>query len=222
MAMGGTSRKDQARCFPMNHKHSILIVDDNLNVLDVLKRILESEYNVFSCVNGERALKVMEEKDIALVIADHRMPGMKGAELLKEVWEKYPNTVRLIASGYFYDQDMFMDQTNVAHAHGIIAKPWRKGELEFKIRVWIEQYERFMDLEEEVRKARGLREATSEIAQRNRAEFDRAYNGLSKLESEITRQLSTIEAVSTQARELIQRSRQLMEEIKELSALQSV
>ena len=160
----------------MNHKRSILIVDDNPNVLDVLKRILESEYNAFTCVNGQQALKIMEENDIALVMADHRMPGMKGAELLKEVREKYPNTVRLIISGYFYDQDMFMDQTNMAHAHGIIAKPWRKGELEFTIRVWIEQYERFVNLEE----------------------------------------------VSIQARELIQRSRQLMKEIKELDALQTV
>jgi hypothetical protein len=79
-----------------------------------------------------------------------------------------------------------------------------------------------VNLEEEVKKARGFREATSEIAQRNKAEFDRAYNGLSKLESEITSQLSTIEAVSTQARELIKRSRQLMEEIKDLDALQTI
>jgi response regulator RpfG family c-di-GMP phosphodiesterase len=220
--MDGIGWKNRARCFPMNHKHSVLIVDDNPNVLDVLKRILESEYSAFTCVNGQQALKIMKENDIALVIADHRMPGMKGAELLKEVREKYPNTVRLIISGYFYDQDMFMDQTNMAHAHGIIAKPWRKGELEFTIRVWIEQYERLVNLEGEARKAWGLREATSEISQQNRAEFDRAYNGMSKLENEITKQLSTIEEMSAQARELIQRSRQLMEEIKELDALQTV
>ncbi len=201
----------------MNNKHSILIVDDNPNVLDVLKRILESEYNVFACANGERALKIMEENDVALVIADHRMPGMKGAELLKEVWEKYPNTVRLIASGYFYDQDMFMDQTNMAHAHGIIAKPWRKGELEFKIRVWIEQYERLVNLEEEARKVRGFQEATSEITQRNRI-----CDGLSKLENDIAEQLSVIEEVSTQTLDLIERRRQLMKEIKELHVLQTV
>ncbi len=201
----------------MNNKHSILIVDDNPNVLDVLKRILESEYNVFACANGERALKIMEENDVALVIADHRMPGMKGAELLKEVREKYPNTVRLIISGYFYDQDMFMDQTNMAHAHGIIAKPWRKGELEFTIRVWIEQYERLVNLEEEARKVRGFQEATSEITQRNRI-----CDGLSKLENDIAEQLSVIEEVSTQTLDLIERRRQLMKEIKELHVLQTV
>jgi response regulator RpfG family c-di-GMP phosphodiesterase len=199
------------------NEHNILIVDDNPNVLDVLKRILELDYNVFTCVNGERALRIMEENDIALVIADHRMPGMKGAEVLKEVREKYPNTVRLIISGYFYDQDMFMDQTNMAHAHGIIAKPWRKGELEFTIRVWIEQYERSVNLEERVRNARNLRETTSEISQR-----DRAYNGLSKLENEIAEQLSTIEEVSAQARELIQRRRRMMKKMKDLDALQTV
>lgn len=145
------------------HKHNVLIVDDNRNVLDVLKRILESEYNAFTCVNGKQALRLMEENDIALVIADHRMPGMKGAELLKEVRERYPNTVRLIISGYFYDQNMFMDQTNMAHAHGIIAKPWRKGELEFTIRVWIEQYEKFASLEEKTREARSLREAMPDM-----------------------------------------------------------
>ncbi len=201
----------------MNNKHSILMVDDNLNVLDVLKRILESEYNVFACANGERALKIMEENDVALVIADHRMPGMKGAELLKEVREKYPNTVRLIISGYFYDQDMFMDQTNMAHAHGIIAKPWRKGELEFTIRVWIEQYERLVKLEEEARKVREFQEATSEITQRNRI-----CDGLSKLENDIAEQLSVIEEVSTQTLDLIERRRQLMKEIKELHVLQTV
>ena len=201
----------------MNRKHSILIVDDNPNVLDVLKRILESEYSSFTCVNGQQALKIMEQNDIALIIADHRMPGMKGAELLKEVREKYPNTVRLIISGYFYDQDMFMDQTNMAHAHGIIAKPWRKGELEFTIRVWIEQYERSANLEEEARNARNLRETTAEISQ-----LDRAYNGLSNLENAIAEQLSTIEEVSAQVRRLIQRRRQMMKKIKELDALQTV
>lgn len=199
------------------NEHNILVVDDNPNVLDVLKRILESEYNTFTCVNGQQALKIMEENDIALVIADHRMPGMKGAELLKEVRERYPNTVRLIISGYFYDQDMFMDQTNMAHAHGIIAKPWRKGELEFTIRVWIEQYERSVNLEEKARNARNLREAASEISQR-----DRAYNGLSKLENKITEHLSTIEEVSAQARELIQRRRRMMKKIEDLDALQTV
>lgn len=141
----------------MKEKYNILLVDDHEDTLEVMKYGLMSEYNVFTANDGMSALSIMEKNKIAIVISDHRMPGMSGVELLKEVRIKYPNTICLIMTGYFHDQDMFMIPNNIAHAQGLIAKPWREKELEFVVKIWIEQYKKAIALEEKNRQLQDLK-----------------------------------------------------------------
>ncbi len=151
-------------------RYNILLVDDEVNVLDVLENILNTEYNIFTATRGEHALSIMEQNDIALIMADHRMPGMTGSELLEKVRQNYPSTIRLIASG-FVDQSMLMNAINNVNAHGVITKPWMIEELKLTMRRWIEYYEKSRELEEKAKQMeslqRQLEEANKTLAQSN-------------------------------------------------------
>lgn len=151
-------------------RYNILLVDDEVNVLDVLENMLNTEYNIFTATRGEHALSIMEQNDIALIMADHRMPGMTGSELLEEVRQKYPSTIRLIASG-FVDQSMLMNAINNLHVHGVLTKPWMIDELQYTIRRWIDYYEKSRELEQKAKQMeslqRQLEEANKTLAQSN-------------------------------------------------------
>jgi CheY-like chemotaxis protein len=115
--------------------HNVLIVDDevaNLNALErtlrPLKRFFETDYNVFSATNGEDAWSILEENEIAFIIADQRMPGMTGVELLEKTLDKYPDIIRMILTAYT-DEKLLLDAINRVHVHGYINKPWEPQEI---------------------------------------------------------------------------------------------
>ncbi len=115
--------------------YNILLVDDELNSLNSLKRALKSEYNVLLASNGEDALAIMKQHDIHLVIADYLMPGMTGVELLEKVLQDHPNTVRVILTAYS-DEKLLMDAINIANAHGCLTKPLTTEEIRTAVKKW--------------------------------------------------------------------------------------
>jgi YesN/AraC family two-component response regulator len=121
--------------------HNILAIDDEVANLDALKQIFNPEYNVFSATSGEDALTVMEEKDIALILADQRMPGMTGVELMEKTWQKHPDTTRVILTGY-PDEKVLMDAINMGHVYSFITKPWETQEIMETVREGVAVYER--------------------------------------------------------------------------------
>ena len=121
--------------------HNILAIDDEVSNLDALEQVFNPEYNVFSATNGEDALTIMEQKDIALVLADQRMPGMTGVELMEKTWQKYPDITRIILTGYA-DERVLMDSINMGHVYGFITKPWEIKEIVETVREGIEVYEK--------------------------------------------------------------------------------
>ncbi len=77
------NRKERGRMAgtPYTDRVNILLVDDHPNIITALKKLLSDEYNVFTALDGKSALLIMEKQDIALVLADYRMPEMSGTEL---------------------------------------------------------------------------------------------------------------------------------------------
>lgn len=72
---------------------SVLIVDDNKIMRDILRGILESEgYAVISCEDGPTALKLAGEKHFEIVLTDFQMPDMNGDEVVKLLRQQHPNT----------------------------------------------------------------------------------------------------------------------------------
>lgn len=101
----------------------LLFVDDEPKLLDGLKRSLRPmrhEWNMTFVTSGAEALRVLEQAPFDVVVSDMRMPEMDGAQLLNEVQQRYPQTVRIVLSGHS-DQEMIYQ--SIAATHQYLAKP---------------------------------------------------------------------------------------------------
>ena len=78
----------------------ILLVDDEIDILDTMRVILEEFYEVQTAKSGSDALALLENEPVDLIVSDQRMPQMTGVELLTHVWKLYPDIVRIILTGY--------------------------------------------------------------------------------------------------------------------------
>lgn len=104
-------------------KKNILFVDDEPLLLQGLKRMLWSmrnEWEMFFVDNGQSALNILQNHPIEVIVSDMRMPGMDGAELLQQVWNKYPHVIRIMLSG---DSDQDRILRSVVPTHQFLAKP---------------------------------------------------------------------------------------------------
>jgi two-component system NtrC family sensor kinase len=99
-------------------------------VLRALERIfIDDDYQILTAASGEEGLAMLAENpDIQVVIADYRMPGMNGAEFLRQVCENYPHTVRAVLSGYA-ETSAAISTVNAGHIYKFIEKPWCDEEL---------------------------------------------------------------------------------------------
>ncbi len=119
----------------------ILCVDDERNVLRALERIfLDDDYEIVLAGSGEEGLKIMEESGpFQVVISDYRMPVMNGVEFLKGVYDRWPQTVRIVLSGYA-DASAIVAAINEGHIYRFIPKPWNDDELRVTIQNCLERY----------------------------------------------------------------------------------
>jgi diguanylate cyclase (GGDEF)-like protein len=105
-------------------EQTLLLVDDEPNVLNSLERTLEDDgYIIYTADSGKSALALLATTTVQLIISDQRMPNMTGAELLTEVKKLYPNTARIILSG-FTDFNALKDAINNGAIYKFINKPW--------------------------------------------------------------------------------------------------
>lgn len=75
-------------------RNSVLFVDDEMNILSAIRRaVVDEPFQAFFANSGKEALKIMEEREIAVLVTDMRMPEMDGLQLLKIVKEEYPATI---------------------------------------------------------------------------------------------------------------------------------
>lgn len=109
----------------MNKKVRILLVDDEQSVLNSLKRLFRLfDYEVVLCSSGLQGLELMAQSEpFNLVISDYRMPGMNGVEFLSTVRQRWPDTVRMVLSG-FADTHAIISATNEGNIYKFIPKPW--------------------------------------------------------------------------------------------------
>ena len=107
---------------------TILIVDDEPRVLDSLEAILAAEFRVLRARHGEEALaRLAAEPEVAVIVTDHRMPGMTGVELLRRSQEQ-TDAIRIVLTAYT-DVDNLMEAINTGRIYHFIPKPWDPNEL---------------------------------------------------------------------------------------------
>ncbi len=108
----------------MMAKLKMLIVDDEPQVLESLCQLFETDFTVLTAQSGEEALNiVMQTPDLAVVISDQRMPSMKGVDLLKQVKQILPDTMRILLTGYT-DLEAVLESVNLGEIFRYVRKPW--------------------------------------------------------------------------------------------------
>jgi two-component system NtrC family sensor kinase len=119
----------------------ILLVDDEVNVLRALERtFMDEEYEVLTASSGSEGLSILQDiSPVQVVVSDYRMPQMNGVDFLREVRRCWPDTVRIVLSGYA-DTAVVISAINEGEIYKFIAKPWNDDELRIAIINALERY----------------------------------------------------------------------------------
>ena len=113
---------------------TLLLLDDEENVLRALVRLLRRDgYNIETASNARQAFEILAAQPVQVIISDQRMPDISGTEFLSRVKDLYPDTVRLILSGYS-DFDSLTEAVNRGAVYRFVAKPWDDEELRRMVR----------------------------------------------------------------------------------------
>src|SRR5262245_24429214 len=81
-------------------KHTILVVDDEVDLVNNVKDLLRFEYRVLGATRAAEGLKIMDEEKVHIVLSDQRMPEMTGVEFFRLLCERHPDAVRLLFTAY--------------------------------------------------------------------------------------------------------------------------
>ena len=118
----------------MRHEHTILFVDDEVNILKALQRLLRTEdMNVLCASRAAEALELLEKHPTQVVVTDQRMPEMSGVDFLAHVRERQPDIVRMMLTGYT-EMKVAVDAINRGEIYRLITKPWNDDELRATVR----------------------------------------------------------------------------------------
>lgn len=150
-------------------RHTLLVVDDEADVVKSVKDLLRLEYRVLGATSATEGLDLLSREPVSVVMTDQRMPGMTGVQFLARVKETYPDVVRLLFTGYA-DVRAVIDAINQGHVWRYITKPWEPDELTLIIR---EACERFDLVRERNQLTDSLRQNNIEL-ERTNAELQRA------------------------------------------------
>ena len=125
----------------ISRQRRLLLVDDDAGVLQSLKRVFRREgYGILTANSGEEALAVLGQHNVQVVVSDQRMGGMSGAEMLARVAEIYPETIRIMLTGYTELQSV-IDAVNRGAIYKFLTKPWDDRALREHVRDAFVQYE---------------------------------------------------------------------------------
>jgi two-component system response regulator HupR/HoxA len=106
----------------------ILVVDDEKQSQEALRRVLCDEFQVLTASTAEEAESLLEHEMVHAILCDQRMPGTQGVEFLKTVRARWPDPVRMIISGYSEAEDIIAG-VNEAGIYQYITKPWEPDAL---------------------------------------------------------------------------------------------
>jgi two-component system response regulator HupR/HoxA len=114
-----------------NPTHHVLVIDDESLNRDLLRRVLQSHYELSEACDAAEAVELLESADLArvhLILCDHLMPGMTGAELAGIARERWPSIVFMLITGYDGD-DEIQQAVDDGSVHTLLSKPWRSKAL---------------------------------------------------------------------------------------------
>ncbi len=149
-------------------ERTLLLVDDEANVLNAITRLLRPEgYRILRAESGEAALDLLATNKVGVILSDQRMPGMSGVEFLRRAKQIHPDTVRMVLSGYT-ELKSVTDAINEGSVYKFLTKPWDDDRLRAHIREGFQRYELRAENE---RLARELEQANAQLS-RSKGELE--------------------------------------------------
>lgn len=119
---------------------TVLLVDDDVGVLAALQRVLfEEGYQVLAAKSAEEGFELLSLNRVSVIVSDFRMPGMNGAEFLGRAKELYPDTVRIMLSGYA-DINAVTNAVNFGAVYKVLYKPWGENDIKDNVAEAFRQY----------------------------------------------------------------------------------
>lgn len=128
-------------------KLGLLVVDDESEIVDSLREVFARHFELHHSTSSAQALEIFKEHMPKIVITDQRMPEMSGIELLRNIKEINPSSIRILITGYS-DINIVVDALNEGLVWKYIAKPWDHNELQDLVMKGARQYLREEGLQE--------------------------------------------------------------------------
>lgn len=121
-------------------KLKLMVVDDEPDNLDLLYRTFRRDFAVYKADSGFNALEVLDrDGEMAVIVSDQRMPGMNGTEFLSKTVDRFPDTIRIILTGYTDVEDL-VGAINSGKVFRYLTKPWSPDELKNVVNQAAETY----------------------------------------------------------------------------------
>jgi len=130
------------------HDHTVLFVDDEVNILKALQRLLRNEpMNVLTASRASEAIALVEREQPQVIVSDQRMPEMSGVDMLSTIRERSPDIVRMMLTGYT-EMTIAVEAINRGEIFRLITKPWNDDELKATLRQAFDHH----DLKREIKR----------------------------------------------------------------------
>ena len=120
-------------------EYPILYVDDEPENLRIFELTFRRDFTIFTATSGDQGIDIINTKPVAVVLSDHRMPGMTGTEFLARAAEIDPKTIRIMVTAYG-DAATLTDAINNGSIYHFIAKPWNPDDVRATLIRGIEAY----------------------------------------------------------------------------------
>ncbi len=123
-------------------EHTILIVDDEINNLQLLKRTFRNKYHILTASNGLEGLEVLKNNinDISIIVSDHKMPIMEGTKFLEEANLIAPDVIKILLTG-FSDIEIITDAVNKCNLFQYMLKPFNPEELQEVVKTGADKFD---------------------------------------------------------------------------------
>ncbi|WP_426667812.1 response regulator [Mucilaginibacter sp. McL0603] len=119
--------------------YGVLYVDDEINNLNSFKAAFRRDFEIYTAQSAREGRKILDSCEIGVIITDQRMPGMTGIEFLESILGVFPDTIRILLTG-FSDMNAVMDAINRGQVYKYLVKPWQNDELKLYIQNALEIY----------------------------------------------------------------------------------
>lgn len=142
MSYVGGADRDYGSKFTMPKKLKLMVVDDESNNLDLLYRTFRRQFQVFRADNAAQGLEILDaEGEMAVIISDQSMPEMTGIEFFSKISVRFPDTIRILLTGYSEDQiEDEVEGIELANIFKCITKPFSPKDLQSIVEESVEIY----------------------------------------------------------------------------------